>query len=593
MCWQRRSNCQPKRKPRRGGFFLVLVLIVIAVATMAVYSFTELMVAYDESAYLAGDLVQARANTESGTEAIRLLLSQPPATRQETGGIYNNPSSFQAITVSSGPDGVTPSNYTVIAPDLDESGQYGGIRYGLQDESARLNLNALVVLEENASGLMSSSEAGGAAAAGSGESAEAVAGDNIAVSLLMGLPGMTEDTAEAILDWIDKDDQPRDYGAESEYYSTLPTPYQPANGPLHSVEELLLVRGVTPTLLFGMDSNRNGVIDADERQRFGMGVETPGALGWAAYLTVHGAEANRTSTGEPKVNVNQDDLELLYDELLTALGDETYASFIVAYRIAGESSQSDAGSGGSADGEGGDDPFAGGDDDPFDDDPFGGGRSGSGSSNAQPAGPWSAELLDQNANDFDLAGGGETQVGQVLDLIDAEVTIGDGDDARSYTSPFTSDPSEMASYLPLLMDSLCTQDVDVLPGRINLNECPAELLYGLPLLEIETVDAILEARAQPSDDPNRQYATWPLAEGIVSLDQMRSVLPLLTGGGDVYRAQIIGYFETLGASHRREVIIDATSVNPKIVAIRDLSHLGRGFDLSVLGVRSSLAIGTN
>ena len=43
-----------KRKSRRG-FFLVLVLIVIAIATMAVYSFTELMVAYDDAAYLSGD----------------------------------------------------------------------------------------------------------------------------------------------------------------------------------------------------------------------------------------------------------------------------------------------------------------------------------------------------------------------------------------------------------------------------------------------------------------------------------------------------------------------------------------------------------
>ena len=87
---------------RRGGFFLVLVLIVIVVATMAVYSFTGLMLAYDESAYLAGDLVQARVAVESGAEAIRLLLSQPPDMRADFGGVENNPSMFQAITVSTG-----------------------------------------------------------------------------------------------------------------------------------------------------------------------------------------------------------------------------------------------------------------------------------------------------------------------------------------------------------------------------------------------------------------------------------------------------------------------------------------------------------
>jgi hypothetical protein len=143
--------------------------------------------------------------------------------------------------------------------------------------------------------------------------------------------------------------------------------------------------------------------------------------------------------------------------------------------------------------------------------------------------------------------------------------------------------------MPLLMDTLTTQDSPVMPGRLNLNECPAELLYGIPLLSEEMVQAILENRQMGSDDPNRQFETWPLVEGIVSLDQMRLLLPLLTGGGDVYRAQVVGYFENTGVSHRAEVVIDATSVNPKVVAWRDLSHLGRGFDLSVLGLRSAVA----
>ena len=58
----------------RGGFFLVLVLIVIVVATMAVYSFTGLMLAYDESAYLAGDLVQARVAVAEGADDAAQLV---------------------------------------------------------------------------------------------------------------------------------------------------------------------------------------------------------------------------------------------------------------------------------------------------------------------------------------------------------------------------------------------------------------------------------------------------------------------------------------------------------------------------------------
>jgi hypothetical protein len=105
------------------------------------------------------------------------------------------------------------------------------------------------------------------------------------------------------------------------------------------------------------------------------------------------------------------------------------------------------------------------------------------------------------------------------------------------------------------------------------------------MLSEEVVQAILENREAESDDPNRDYETWLLTDGLVTLDEMRLLVPLLSGRGDVYRAQVVGYFETSGAAHRAEVIIDATTVNPKIVAWRDLTHLGRGFDLSVLGLR--------
>ncbi len=552
---------------RRPGFFLVLVLIVITVATLACYSFTELMIAYDDSAYLTGDIVQARVNTESATESIKLMLAQPRDTRIDSGGIYNNAMMFQAITVSLGADGLSPSNFSVIAPDLDETGRYGGIRFGLQDESAKLNINALPILEQNGGPLM--------ALIPSSEDEEGASVDSLAVSLLLALPNMTADVAEAILDWIDEDDEPREYGAEAEVYNGLPTPYSPANGPLQSVEELLLVQGVTPTLLFGADANRNGVLDADEQQRFGVGIETPGALGWAAYLTVHGAEANRRDSGEDRVNVNSEDLETLYEDLSYALGDDLYASFIVAYRIAGQPPETlDPATLNAALGIDSDDGGA------IDQD-SGGGDAPSGG----PAQPWDVEIL----GGLDLSGGGSNNVGQILDLIGATVSIGNGEDATVYESPFANDPLAMATYMPLLMDALTTQDTYVMPGRINLNECPAELLYGIPLWEPETVDLILEARAEEIDDPNRRFETWPLTSGLITLEQMKMLLPLLTGGGDVYKAQVIGYYEGTGASHRTEVVIDATTVNPKLVSQRNLSHLGRGFDLATLGVRSMVA----
>ena len=537
--------------PVRHGFFLVLVLVVIAIATMAVYSFTDLMLAYDDAAYLSGDIVQTRVNVESGAEAVRLLLAEPPEMRVDFGGVYNNPQMFQAVNVSMGDDNATPSSFSILAPGLDENGNLAGLRFGLQNESARLNINALTVLESSSAGMLASVLT---AVDDSSESEDEVTSDNIAVSLLLTLPGMTEDTADAILDWLDEDEDVRPYGAEAEYYTTLPTPYVPKNGPVLSVEELLLVRGVTPTLLFGADVNRNGVLDADEQQRFGVTVETAGSLGWAAYLTVHGSEASKRRDGSFRVNVNQDDLELLFEELSGALENEDYATFIAAYRIAGQSNSSMALLTG----------------------------NGADAQQAEVVGRWTADVMSE----FDLSGGGGTSLTQILDLVGATVTVGNGDNARSYSSPFSEDIISMGLYMPALMDSLTTQDVEVMPGRINLNECPAELLYGIPLLTEETVESIIETRDVSSDDLNRQFETWPLVEGLVSLDEMRQLIPLVTCGGDVFRAQIVGYYEQSGVAHRAEVIIDATTVNPKIVLWRDLSHLGRGFDLSVLGSRS-------
>lgn len=565
---------------RRRGFFLVLVLVVVAISTMAVYSFAELMLAADEAAYLQGDLVQARLNMDSGIEAIRLTLASPPEDRDAAGGVYNNALRFRGVAITNIANGPV-QRFTVVAPSLTDKGSLGGLRYGLQNESARINVNALLVLEENADaiGMLTTlaSGGGGALAGGmlgdvagdssssSGES-DSTASGNIAVDLLMTLPGMTESIADAILDWIDTDTETRPAGCEDEYYSTLPSPYSCPNKPLQSVEELLLVRGVTPQLLFGADANRNGMLDLDEQQRTMASIDTAGALGWAAYLTVHGAENNMTSAGDPRVNINGEDLEVLYDELSEALGDDQYASFIVAYRMSGKSSlTSSAAMMGAAGAAGGDEvtqPAA-----------------GAGPESSEE--PWDSGVMSK----LDLTAGAGVEINQVFDLIGATVTV----EETTYSSPFIDDPSLMGEYLPLLMDQLSTQAVDVLPGRINLNEAPAEVLAGLSIIDIDTMSALIEARGAGggvrtgSNSTDRSHVAWPLTEGIMTLDQMRALLPLVTTGGDVFRAQVIGFDEATGMAVRGEAIIDATTTNPRVVAFRNLTHLGRGFDLSILG----------
>jgi hypothetical protein len=86
-----------------------------------------------------------------------------------------------------------------------------------------------------------------------------------------------------------------------------------------------------------------------------------------------------------------------------------------------------------------------------------------------------------------------------------------------------------------------------------------------------------------ADDPARRHETWLLAEGLVTLEQMKALTPFITGGGRVFRAQIVGYYQGGQASSRAEVVFDATSPLPRIVLWRDLSHLGRGYSIETLG----------
>lgn len=72
---------------------------------------------------------------------------------------------------------------------------------------------------------------------------------------ILGHLGLEMDEADAItasiLDWRDEDDEVRVNGAESDYYLDRPSPYLAKNARLDSLEELLLVKGVTHELYHG------------------------------------------------------------------------------------------------------------------------------------------------------------------------------------------------------------------------------------------------------------------------------------------------------------------------------------------------------
>ena len=216
----------------------------------------------------------------------------------------------------------------------------------------------------------------------------------------------------------------------------------------------------------------------------------------------------------------------------------------------------------------------------------GGGTGGTGGTGgaAPKIVPWKADLFDSLK--IDTSQGASGKVKQVLDLIDAQFSATVDGEQVTFTSPLSSSPIAMALFLPTIMDKLTAVEATVLPGRISINEAPREILAGLPGMTTEILDKLIEARSQSADNQNRKFETWPMVEGIISLQQMQMIAPLVTGGGDVMRVQSVGYFEQTAGYARTEAVIDASGQIPIVALYRKMDHLGRGFSQATLGQTS-------
>ncbi len=122
---------------------------------------------------------------------------------------------------------------------------------------------------------------------------------------LMNLPAMTDDVASAIVDWRDEDNTPSNGGAENDYYLGLqPQPYYCKNAPFETVEELLMVRGMTRELLYGTGNTVPLGTATSSRASGGLSTDPQLARGIYDLLTVYSAEGNRATAAGQKVNIN-------------------------------------------------------------------------------------------------------------------------------------------------------------------------------------------------------------------------------------------------------------------------------------------------
>lgn len=168
---------------------------------------------------------------------------------------------------------VGDGGFWIIRPNFDDDHSYA---YGIVDEASKLNLNTA------------------------------------SSAMMQLLPDMTQELADSIVDWRSPSGTTSSAdGAQSGYYLMLPDPYNCKNAPLETVEEILLIKGATPEILYGEDTNRNGVLDVNEDD--GLASDPPdnqdGNLdrGLSPFVTVYSQEQNVDANGAPRANLNAAD----------------------------------------------------------------------------------------------------------------------------------------------------------------------------------------------------------------------------------------------------------------------------------------------
>lgn len=276
----RQKHIRDRLGDRRGvALMLALVFVVLLAAIVVEFSFDAQV---DASLAFTGDS-QFQAYTAARSAVAEGMALLAADLLQSIGG------------------GIQPDQATLAVAPPGEYDSYwdatpwaGGapmkpmndamMRTTIRDEYGKLNLNALFYLDPN--------------------TGQPVRNEWLIQALRVFFqlrdPELGYDPVDAIIDWVDYGDEGEEpEGAEAEYYEGLEIPYPIKNGPMDDIEELLLIKGITPELYYGKPED---IEEAEENE------ELPPVLPLSEYLTVHGQ-------WEGKVNANTAE----YDTLLAVL----------------------------------------------------------------------------------------------------------------------------------------------------------------------------------------------------------------------------------------------------------------------------------
>ncbi|NQV31673.1 MAG: hypothetical protein HQ515_03215 [Phycisphaeraceae bacterium] len=257
--------------------------------------------------------------------------------------------------------------------------------------------------------------------------------------------------------------------------------------PFERVEELLLVKDATSDVLYGEDTNLNGMLDdqEDDGELSSPLDDGNGTLdiGLFRFLTVYSSDKNVDGDGAERINISESSARADLQSLLEETFDEERA-MAVLLRI--------------------------------------------------PDG-----TTFENIFDFHFRSGLE------------------------------SDEFEK------IADRLTTSDETDLPGLININRAPWEVLVCLPGLEESDVELLLNNR--PEDE---EGIAWVV--DVLEREKAVSIGALVTGRSSQYSAYVVSVNQNGRGFQRAQIVIDPGASPAKMLYWKSISHMGWPLDREIL-----------
>lgn len=272
------SAAHARAHPRRRGTILIIVLWIATGLVSTALLFGQSMMLE----YRAADNSVAGLEAAQAIEGARRYVGYLLANAEEPGRMLD----IEAYESEAVPVG--DATFWLLGRGTDDS-THGQLTFGLVDEASKLNLN--IATRE----------------------------------MLEALPTMTPELAAAIIDWRDTDSELTQDGAESQDYLLRDPTYNCKDSNFETVEELRLLMGAEWDILYGEDTNCNGVLDPnedDDNESLPLddrdGQLDPGVL---EYLTVWSREPNTRDDGSQRINVTNDQQQQLGQLLQETFGE--------------------------------------------------------------------------------------------------------------------------------------------------------------------------------------------------------------------------------------------------------------------------------